>query len=171
MQVVKKAALGLLVILFSLAIFAPKRELFYLLEERLMQQDIIISNEEIEAGLFTLTLQHPELYFKGIKVADIGEITLFSLLFYTTVAAKEIKTDASLQKMLPGKIDKLTAGYQLWSPGNITLSALGSFGRAEGYVSLNKRVIHIDLVEEKSTKALKPLLKKGEKGWYYETAF
>ncbi len=163
--------LGLLVILFSLAIFAPKRELFYLLEERLMQQDIIISNEEIKAGLFTLTLRHPELYFKGIKVADIKEIRLFSLLFYTTVTVKEIKTDASLQKWVPGEINALTAGFRLWSPGNITLGALGSFGRAEGHVSLNERVIHIDLIEEKSIKALKPLLKKGAKGWYYETAF
>jgi len=171
MQVVKKAALGLLVILFSLAIFAPKRELYYLLEERLMQQDIIISNEEIDTGLFTLTLRHPELYFKGIRVADINEIRLFSLLFYSTVTVKEIKIDASLQKMLPGEIDKLTAGYRLWIPDIIVLDVLGSFGRADGVVSLNKRVVHIDLVEEKSIKTLKPLLKKGEKGWYYETAF
>ncbi|MEA3456255.1 MAG: hypothetical protein U9R26_07080 [Campylobacterota bacterium] len=171
MQVVKKVVLGLLVILFSLAIFAPKRELFYLLEERLMQQDIIISNEEIDTGLFTLTLRHPELYFKGIKVADINEIRLFSLLFYTTAIVKGIKADASLQKWVPGEIDNLTAGFQLGNPGNIALGALGSFGRAEGYVSLNKRVVHIDLIEEKSIKALKPLLKKGEKGWYYEAAF
>ena len=171
MQVVKKAMLGLLVILLSLAIFAPKRELFYLLEERLMQQDIIINNEEIDAGLFTLTLRHPELYFKGIKVADINEVRLLSLLFYSTVTVKEIKPDASLKKWVPGEIDKLTVGYQLWNPGNIMLSALGTFGRAEGYVSLNNRIIHIDLVEEKSIEALKPLLKKGEKGWYYETAF
>ncbi len=171
MQVVKKAVLGLLVILFSLAIFAPKRELFYLLEERLMQQDIIISNEEIDTGLFTLTLRHPELYFKGIKVADINEVRLFSLLFYTAVTVKEIKTDASLQKWVPGEIDELTAGYQLWIPDSITLGALGSFGRAEGVVSLDKKVIHIDMIEEKSIETLKPLLKKGEKGWYYEAAF
>lgn len=136
-----------------------------------MQQDIIISNEEIDTGLFTLTLRHPELYFKGIKVADINEIRLFSLLFYTTAIVKGIKADASLQKWVPGEIDNLTAGFQLGNPGNIALGALGSFGRAEGYVSLNKRVVHIDLIEEKSIKALKPLLKKGEKGWYYEAAF
>jgi len=171
MQVVKKVLLGLLVILFSLAIFAPKRELYYLLEERLMQQDIIISNEEIDDGLFTLTLRHPELYFKGIKVANINEVKLFSLLFYTTVIIKEIKTDASLQKWIPGEIDNFTAGYLLWKPGNIALGAMGSFGRAEGVVSLNKRVIHIDLVGEKSIKRLKPLLKKGKKGWYYENSF
>jgi len=171
MQVVKKAALGLLVILLSLAIFAPKRELFYLLEERLMQQDIIINNEEIETGLFTLTLRHPELYFKGIKVADISEVKLLSLLFYTTVTVREIKPDASLQKWVSGEIDNLTAGNLLWKPGNIALGAMGSFGRAKGVVSLNKRVIHIDLVEEKSIEALKPLLKKGEEGWYYESSF
>ena len=171
MQVVIKATLGLLVILLSLAIFAPKRELFYLLEERLMQQDIIISNEEIDDGLFTFTLRHPELYFKGIKVADINEVRLFSLLFYTSVIVKKIKPDASLHKWVPGEIDNLTAGYLFWKPGNIALGAVGSFGRAEGVVSINKKMIHIDLTEEKSIKALKPLLKKGEKGWYYESSF
>ena len=66
MQVVAKGLLFLLVILLSLAIFAPKRELYYLLEEQLMQKDIIISNEEVHSGLLTLKLRHPELYIKGI---------------------------------------------------------------------------------------------------------
>ena len=171
MQMVKKTVLALLVILLSLMIFAPKRELYYLFEGRLMQQDIIINNEEIRDGLFTLTLRHPELYAKGIKIAEIKEITLFSLLFYTSVTAKEIKTDASLHRWVPGEIEQISADYQLFNPKNITLNILGSFGRAEGYVSLDQALLHIDLVEEQSIEALKTLLKKGEKGWYYEASF
>ncbi len=171
MQVVKKALLYFLVILFSLAVFAPKRELYYLLEAYLMRQDIIIDNEEIESGLFALKLHHPVLYIKGIKVADIEEVSLFTLLFYTTISAKEIKTDASFRRWVPGQIDTVLLRYQVLNPLNITLQAKGSFGAANGYFSIDKRVLHIDLTEAKSIDMLKPLLKKGEEGWYYETSF
>ena len=171
MQVVKKALLFFVVILFSLAIFAPKRELYYLLEEYLMRQDIIIDNEKVESGLFALKLHHPVLYVKGIKVADIEEVSLFTLLFYTTISAREIKTDTSFRRWIPEQIETVSLRYQILNPLNITLSARGSFGTAKGYLSIDKRILHLDLTEEKSIDVLKPLLKKGEKGWYYETSF
>ena len=171
MQVVKKALLLFLVILFSLAVFAPKRELYYLLEAYLLRQDIIIDNEEIESGLFTLKLRHPELYIKGIKVANIKEVSLLTLLFYSTISAREIKTDASFQNWVPEKIDVVSLRYQVLNPMNITLKARGSFGMLDGYLSIKNRVLHLDLTEEKSIGSLKSLLKKGEKGWYYETSF
>jgi hypothetical protein len=54
---------------------------------------------------------------------------------------------------------------------NIVLKAKGSFGTLKGYISIRQRVMHLDLTEEKSIGVLKPLLKKGEKGWYYEASF
>ncbi len=168
---VKKILISLIVIIFSLAIFAPKRELYYLLEEQLMREDIIIHNEAIEGGLFTLTLKHPELYFKGIKVAKIQEVKLFSLLFYTSIMAKEIKVDSSLSKFMPTQIDKVSALFQLWEPKKVMINVLGDFGYAQGYLSLDESKMHLDLIEEKSIKPLKPMLQKGEKGWYYETSF
>jgi len=171
MQVVKKTLLFFVVILFSLAVFAPKRELYYLLEEYLMRQDIIIDNERIESGLFALKLHHPELYVKGIKVADIDEVSLFSLLFYTVMSAGDIKVESSLQNWLPREIDRVSLRYQVLDPLHIRVKARGSFGAADGYISIRERVLHLDLTEEKSIAVLKPLLKKGEKGWYYETSF
>jgi len=171
MQVVKKIPLYFLVILFSLAVFAPKRELYYLLEAYLMRQDIIIDNEEIRSGLFSLELRHPVLYVKGIRVADIEEVSLISLLFYTAATARGIKTDASFRRWVPEKIETVSLHYQVLNPVNIILKAKGSFGAVEGYISIRKRVLHLDLTEEKSIGILKSLLKKGEKGWYYETTF
>jgi len=171
MQVVKKTALFLIVILLSLAIFAPKRELYYLLEEYLLQQDIVIDNEKIESGLFTLKLQHPDIYVKGIKMAEIREVSLLTLLFYTTITAGDIKPDASLQSWVPRQIDTVSLRYQVLNPMNITLKATGSFGVASGYISIKNRLFHLDITEAKSIDVLKPVLKKGEKGWYYETSF
>jgi len=171
MQVVKKALLYFLVILFSLAAFAPKRELYYLLEAYLMRQDIVIDNEEIKSGLFSLELEHPVFYVKGIRVADIEKVSLYSLLFYTAAMARGINTDASFRRWVPEKIETVSLHYQILNPMNIVLKAKGSFGTLKGYISIRQRVMHLDLTEEKSIGVLKPLLKKGEKGWYYETSF
>jgi len=171
MQVVRKGLLYLVVVLLSLAVFAPKRELYYLLESYLMRQDIIIDNETIESGLFSLTLRHPDLYVKGIRIATIQEVSLLTLLFYTHAAAKDIETDRSLRQWVPGKIDTVSLDYQLLDPARITIRATGFFGEAKGYLSLRKRVLHLDLLQEKAIGSLKPMLKKGKKGWYYETSF
>ena len=171
MQMVKKIVLFAAVILLSIMIFAPKRELYYLLENRLAGQDIIIDNENIESGLLSLGLEHPVLYVKGIKVAEIEKVNLFTLLIYSRLSASTIKVDASLRRWIPGVIERVNIDYQLLSPNRLTLEIEGPFGRATGYLLLKKHLLHLDLTEEKELGAMKNLLKKGEKGWYYETSF
>jgi hypothetical protein len=173
MQVVKKALLYFLVILFSLAVFAPKRELYYLLEAYLMRQDIVIDNEEIKSGLFSLELEHPVFYVKGIKIAQVEKISLFTLFFYTSINAKEVKVDDSLKQWVPGKIKTVKLYYQLADPRRISIKVSGFFGKAKGYLELGlkQRKLYLGLTKADSIGSLAPLLKKGEKGWYYETSF
>lgn len=171
MQMVKKIILALIVILLSLVIFAPKRELYYLLEAQLMQQDIIIHNEEIDAGLFSLTLKHPELYVKGIRIAQVDEVTLRPLLFYTVATVKGVQFDHTLDRWVSGGVTEIRASHLFTDPMRIDLSLSGTFGKAEGYVDLSRQIIHLDLTEEQKIGKLKSMLRKGEKGWYYETSF
>lgn len=168
---VKKSILILLTILLSLIVFAPKRELYYLLESNLLKYDIIIHNEALKDGFFDLKIEHPELYFKGIQIAKIEEISLFSLLVYSQLKAKGVNIDDSLRSWMPEKIDTLKVNYEWMHPKSIALSMEGSFGVADGYIELNQRTIHMDLTKEGSLGPLKSLLKKGEKGWYYEASF
>lgn len=171
MQMVKKILIALLAVFFSIAIFAPKRELYYLLEDRLMQYDIIISNEKIHDGFFTLWLEHPQIYFKGIKIAQIKRVDLMTLFLYSRVLADGLTVDESMQKWLPKEIGTLLASYQAFDFRHIALEAQGEFGKAQGYVALHERKIHIDFTEERSIENLKLFLKKGEQGWYYETSY
>jgi hypothetical protein len=41
----------------------------------------------------------------------------------------------------------------------------------QGSISLIDHTIHLDFVETKELGSIRSLLKKGEKGWYYETSF
>ena len=168
---VKKIILTLLVIWLALVIFAPKREIYYAVEAQLLKEDLVISNEDIEEGLFTLTLKHPEFYVKGIKIAEAERIDFFTLLFYSTLSAKNIRLDASLQQWAPREISSVSAVYSVWAPQRIDLKLSGSFGEARGYIAVSERKVHLDLTETLSIGALQHLLRKGEKGWYYETSF
>ncbi len=171
MQVVKKGLLIIVVLLLSLAIFAPKRELYYMLEAQLMKNDIIIHNEEIVGGLFTLKLNHPQLYVKGIRVAEVEQIELWSLLFYSRLSINAISVDESIKNLVPTQIDNISISHKLFDPLTLFVDGRGEFGTANGKVMLDNRSVRVNMGDEKLIGKLKPLLKKGDEGWYYETAF
>ena len=170
MQMVKKILLVIVVVLFSLVIFAPKRELYYLLENRLMKYDIIINNEDIEEGLFLLHINHPDIYVKGIELVNIDKIDILSLLFYNTIEVDGIATDRSLKKLMPAKVTTIKATYQIVDPLKVAISVAGDFGKADGYLYIKENKIRLDISEPKDISRLKHLLRKDDKGWYYETA-
>jgi len=167
---VKKAILVFMVVILSLAIFAPKRELYYMLEDRLMQSGIIIDDEQIEDGLISLTINHPKIYVKGILIANVAKIRLWTIFFYSRLAVGNIDIDKSLQKFVPSPIKKVQVAYYLANPTNLSILVTGDFENINGQLSLKDRVVHIDITDKKLINRFKSQLKKGENGWYYETS-
>ena len=167
---VKKILVVFVVALLSLALFAPKRELYYLLEDKLAKEGIIIHDEEIKDGLISLTLNHPKIYYKGLLVADITKIKLWTIFFYSRVAIGHIKIDNSLDKFVPSPITKVQIAHSLINPQNLSLLIIGNFENVTGELSLVDNLIHIDITDKKLVDKFKSQLKKGDKGWYYETS-
>jgi len=161
----------LLVALFSLALFAPKRELYYLLEEQLMKQDIIINNEIVEDGLLSITLNHPEIYFKGIRIAEVESIRLWSLLFYSRLDIKSIAVNQRLQQFVATDIESIAITHTPLVPKELSLLGEGGFGVVDGTMGLESRVVRINIYDDALISKLKALLKQDDKGWYYETSF
>jgi len=171
MQMVKKISLILLTVWFALLFFMPKQELYYKLEESLAKQDVRINEQHIDEGLFSLSLENADVYVKGIKVAHVKKLTFFTLLFYSEVKVKGVMLEESLKAVAPRQMDSAVARYSILSPLEAKVEARGSFGTIAGEVNLSKRILHLDFIEAKKIETLKNLLKKGEKGWYYETSF
>jgi hypothetical protein len=167
---VKKVIIVFVVTILSLAIFAPKRELYYMLEDRLKKNGIIIHNEEIEDGFISLTLNHPTIYFKGILVADIDKIKLWTVFFYSRIALGNITVNSSFSKFVPSPINKVQIAYSLANPKNLSLLITGDFENLNGNLSINDKKLHIDVTDKKLIQQFKSQLKKGENGWYYETS-
>ena len=171
MQVVVKIFVGTLVVWLALLAFMPKEELYFRAEQALAAQGVEINEGEMQEGLFGLKIADAAVYVQGINVATVREASFFTLLFYSRVEADEVQIDVSLQHMVPSPIAHIEATYSVLHPKTIFIEAEGSFGKAEGTLSLSTRTLHLDLTEADKIDTVKNLLKQGEKGWYYESTF
>lgn len=171
MQMVKNILLSFFVVWLAVIVFMPKKQLYYTLEHELQKQGLVINEQSIEEGMFSLTIKEANIYVKGINVASIDEISLFTLLFYNSVNIKNVLFDDSLKDFVPQQIEKSAITNSIISPFKAHITSLGIFGLAEGIVDFKSRTLRIDIVDEKDTKSIKSQLKKDEKGLYYETSF
>lgn len=171
MQMVKKSFMVFMVAWFAILILMPKEEFYYKLEEELAKHEIKLNEEKINEGLFSLTLKHVTVYFKGINVATIEKVELLTLLFYSSIELRSLHVDDSLKAMVPQETQKALLVHSILSPLEVLVDASGSFGSVTGAIDLNERKVRLDFNESKEIEMLKPQLKKGEKGWLYETSF
>ena len=172
MQMVKRIVGGFFLFILLLWLFAPKQELYYLLEKKLKENDVIISNESLKDTWFGLNIQHADIYVKGIKTANVANLQLNIFFFYNTLKADNIQVNESFHNMAPKNIDELNVKYSVVDPLHISLNSLGSFGTATGAVNLKERKIDIGFPVAKDINTFKKFLKKDKTGgWKYETNY
>ena len=169
MQMVKRIVGGFFLFILLMWLFAPKQELYYLLEKKLKENDIVLSNETVKDTWFGLNIKNADIYVKGIKMANTADLQLNIFFFYNSLNIENIKMDESLQSMAPKVIDELNVKYSVLNPLNVTLDGLGSFGTATGVVALKAKQVRIDFPVAKEIQTFKKFLKKDKTGgWYYE---
>ena len=172
MQVVKKLFIVLFVVWFAILLFMPKKELFYTLERDLEKQGVQINEKEIDEGLFSLNLIDATIFYKGIKVATVEKINIFTLLFTTNIHISTLELDDALKAFAPQKIDRADITQLLFAPYTLNITALGSFGEMEGLADLKAGKLRLDFLNTtKEIDVIRPNLQKDDKGWYYETSF
>ena len=172
MQMVKRIVGGFFLFILLMWLFAPKQELYYLLEKKLKEKDIVLSNETVTDTWFGINIKNADVYVKGIKMANTANLQLNIFFFYNTLNVENINIDESLHAMAPKAIDELKVKYSVLNPLNVTMDGLGSFGTATGAVALKEKQVHIDFPVAKDIQTIKKFLKKDETGgWYYETNY
>ena len=172
MQMVKRVVGGFFLFILLMWLFAPKQELYYLLEKKLKEKDIVLSNETVTDTWFGLNIKNADVYIKGIKMANTADLQLNIFFFYNTLNIENINIDESLHDMAPKAIDELKVKYSVLNPLNVTINGLGSFGTATGAVALKDKQVYIDFPVAKDIQTIKKFLKKDETGgWYYEANY
>ena len=170
MQVVKNSLIILLILPILIVFFMPKKELYYLLEQKLKAENIVISGEVLVEGPLSLTVEHPVFFLGGAPVASAKKITLWSILFYSKASTEALLLAEGLAEEV--SVAELKASHSLLSPWKVSLSGKGSLGEMKGELMLKERQIHLSLSKGGENKALSKYLKKDKKGgWQYESKF
>ena len=170
-KIIRNILFGMIILWLGIIGFMPKKSLYYKLEAVLAEKGIKINEGSIEEGFFDLKVKDALIYYEGIKVAKIDELTLFILLFYTKVELQNLELDDFLKDKAPAITEKARVLYSVEHPLDILIDAKGSFGVIRGKVQLENRTVHIDFLEKKDIKTIESFLKINEKGWYYEKSF
>ena len=168
---VKKILLFLVVLPWLLWAFAPKKELYYLLEQRLARQDIVLSGEALSETPVGLSIDHATLYTKGVRIAAIEHISLWSLLLYTHGSVEQVRLDASLARMLPPSVRKATATHSVLAPTTIALRIDDPKLAATGTIDLRTRTLRLVFAKAPAAEMLTRKMKQTKKGWVYEQRF
>lgn len=170
MQMVKKILIVMVAIFLSIIIFSPKRELYYLLEEKLKDNSIVIYEESIDSGFFNLTVKDAKLSANGFKhIATIGELSVTSFLFYSIITIYDVSFNDSIKSFLPVKMLNLKISHNIFSPNTLNLVAQLDNILKEAKIKMIDNKVRVEMSDINGTKYLAPFMKKGEEGWYYET--
>lgn len=168
---VKRTVGGFILLLIFLWIFAPKQEIYYLMEKELAKNGIVIANEKFEEGLFGMKISDAEIYFEGIQVAKVKSLSLNLFFLYNQAVISSVVTDKGIQNFAPKSIDKITATYSILKPYKIAIEGRGSFGSIIGGVYLNRHKLLLRFKHIKEIRSFKKFLKKDKKGLYYEKSY
>jgi len=171
MQMVKKFIGGFFILLIFLVIFAPKQRIYYLLEDKLAKEGIVISNEKFSDNLLGLSIKDADIYVKGIKMAHVASLDLDIFFLYNRLTINSVHTDRGIQNIVPKSIDNITAVFSIIKPYKIAIEGVGSFGEVKGGVYLNMNKIFLRLPKTKDISTFRRFLKKDKEGLYYEKFF
>lgn len=171
MQMVKRILVLIGFLWLGLVLFLPKEEIYFALEKALQKEGIEINEAKIEPGIFTLTIHDAVVYVHGIEVATIHTMTCFTVLLFSRLEIENAQVGKNFQEYFPKKVDTATLTHSIWHPEQVKVEGIGAFGDVHGDIFLKEHRVHLDFTSEKRLGMLKRMLKKGSKGWYYETTF
>jgi len=169
MQMVKKISIIIVAILLSIIIFSPKRELYYLLEDKLKENSIVLYEESIDNNLFTLTVKDAKVSVNGLKLGTIGELDITSFLFYSIVTIYDVSLSSTAQAVAPFKTLNIKISHNIFSPTTLNVTAkLGELLK-EAKVKMIDNKIRVYIKDIDGMKYIAPFMRKDKQGWYYET--
>jgi len=122
-------------ILFSVGVVIatlPKKNLYYLLEHHLSNQDIIISNEDISSHPLSFSISNADIIYKDIPAGMLQQLRLNLYPHQISLTLNKFIMNDSIKNILPANIDSLQLRYSILAPSKITIEGKTDFGTIEG---------------------------------------
>lgn len=171
MQMVRKIFLVFLTAAIALVLFAPKRELYYLLQKKLQQEGIVLDQRQLAEKPFGLDLKGVKLYWHGLNLGSFDELEVRTYLVYNRIEGQVFKISPAMQRFVKLSIKDLKIQYRLWDPLHLLIDAEGSFGHIHGLYDLKGKILRLHWIRVGKIENLRPYLKRDKEGWYYERKF
>jgi len=145
----------------SFIFFFPKDNLYYLLEKKLSENKLIISNEVLEEKLLSYSIKKPDIYYENTKVSQLKDISFEMLFFKNSIKLSNIKIVDDFKKMLPENIDFITVTHNIKNPILLDIQSKGEFGTLSGTIRLYDKIVNINLnASNKMKQKYKSILKQ-----------
>jgi hypothetical protein len=171
MQMVKRTVGGFILLILFLWIFAPKQEIYYLLEKNLATKGIVISNEKFKEGLWGIEITNADIYLEGINIAKAASLEMDLFFLYNQLRLSSVTTDKGIHNYAPKSIKNLSVTFSILKPYKIAIEGDGSFGSVTGGLYFDRHKLLLRFKNIKDIQAFKKFLKKDKKGLYYEKSY
>lgn len=166
----------LALVLVLVVFFAPKRQLWYAAEAALQPYSVVLNGEYVDDSGFSLELEKGTLYYQDLQIAKLGDVSVMSLLLYSSVSTAPFSFSDDMQQFLPGTVEEVALSHSIVDPLNLHIRAEGEFGKLAGVVNLVRHDVNLSLMPSAELLSQKPLwlneLKKQSSGAYtYERVY
>ena len=98
-----KSLLLTIVFIFTLLVFIPKENIYFLIEKELNKYDIVLSDELFKSTLIGFSLKNANLYVKGVKITKLDSVNISLLgahVFSKEVGSLYTKLDVDAKNLV-----------------------------------------------------------------------
>jgi hypothetical protein len=145
MKRILKLFLYLFAFIVFFIIFLPKESFYNLLEKELEKNQIVVSNETKKEEIFSFSVLNADIFYQGINMAKVDDITFKTYLFQTKVDIKNINFLDTLSSFAPTPINEVILEHSVLDINKINIKSSGTFGELNGKINILKREVKIEL--------------------------
>jgi hypothetical protein len=145
MKKILKLFLYLFVFIVFFIIFLPKESFYNLLEKELEKNQIIVSNETKKENPFSFSVLNADIFYQGINIAKVDDITFKTYLLQSKVTIKNINFLDTLSSFAPTPINEVVLEHSILDINKINIKSNGTFGELSGNIDILKREVKIEL--------------------------
>ncbi len=168
----KKTVIFIALTLFWIILLFPKNVLWNNFTQNMQNKNIIIIAQQKEDKRYKFTASDTKIYFKSIKIANIGQIEAKLWFLYNEIDLKNLRLSKKIPILKNLKILNSHITYTLLSPAKVKIKGTSKRGDFIGEVEIFKHKGFILLKSNTMKDAfLQQYFKKTKEGMRYEFAY
>jgi hypothetical protein len=165
------AIIKIYIALLIIISFIPKDNLYFYLENIMIDKKIIIDKEITSDSFIDYSISNPIVYYEGVEVARLDKLSIRLFLLYNSISIDSLKLDSMLKSFGLFDIKTLKISYSILNPLNIQIDASSKKGEFIGglnLVDMRLRVEYLPKSSKGADKSIKKIFKLKDGEYLYE---